>query len=269
MGRTIRLAAALSSDAGIIAAIRWIRKPSSRERVRQLTCRHDWAPTSGVVTSDTEWCRKCDARRLTLGTPSDNRAAYAYDERPHTRNGTGRSHVAGSRKFGVPLDRMLGMQRPDGNAHGGTSPTSDLAAMPPDAFSPVRRGGTLREDLPRRTRKRVGDVHRMAGERLLWRLRGKHANIRSCLGFAAQTARTGPNRNTGSAAPMPRTRMLSAARHAEDGATRAIRRCGSASDRDATRTEGASGSGLGSRQRRATVKSASASHWPLAAPAFV
>jgi hypothetical protein len=43
---------------------------------------------------------------------------------------------------------------------------------------------------------------------------------------------------------------------------------GSASDRAATRAEGASGSGLGSRQRRATVKSASASHWPLAAPAL-
>jgi hypothetical protein len=39
------------------------------------------------------------------------------------------------------VGHTLAMQRPDGNAHGGPSPTSDLAATPPDAF-PVRRGGT-------------------------------------------------------------------------------------------------------------------------------
>jgi len=39
------------------------------------------------------------------------------------------------------------MQRPDGNAHGGPSPTSDLAAMPPDAFllGGASRGRLLRE----------------------------------------------------------------------------------------------------------------------------
>jgi hypothetical protein len=41
------------------------------------------------------------------------------------------------------VGHTLAVQRPDGNAHGGPSPTSDLAAMPPDA-SPwvVRCGGT-------------------------------------------------------------------------------------------------------------------------------
>jgi hypothetical protein len=44
----------------------------------------------------------------------------------------------------VAVGHKLAMQRPDGNAHGGPSPTSDLAAMPPDASNwVVRRGGTL------------------------------------------------------------------------------------------------------------------------------
>jgi hypothetical protein len=44
-----------------------------------------------------------------------------------------------SRARGRPLRKRfavghkLAVQRPDGNAHGGPSPTSDLAAMPPDA----------------------------------------------------------------------------------------------------------------------------------------
>jgi hypothetical protein len=38
----------------------------------------------------------------------------------------------------------------------------------------VRRGGTLREDLPRRTRKTVAADAQLAGERLLWRLGGTY-----------------------------------------------------------------------------------------------
>src|ERR1019366_239523 len=44
----------------------------------------------------------------------------------------------------VAVGHKLAMQRPDGNAHGGPSPTSDLAATPPDAsLWVVRRGGIL------------------------------------------------------------------------------------------------------------------------------
>ena len=62
-------------------------------------------------------------------------------------------------------------------------------------------------------------------------VRLKDANIRSCLGFAVQTAPSGSSRSTGSAARIRTIRMLSGPR-AVSGATRAIRRCGSASDRD-------------------------------------
>ena len=63
-------------------------------------------------------------------------------------------------------------------------------------------------------------------------VRLKDANIRSCLGFAVQTAPSGPSRSTGSAARIRTIRTLFAARRAGSGATRACRPCGSASDRD-------------------------------------
>jgi hypothetical protein len=89
--------------------------------------------------------------------------------------------------------------------------------------------------LPRE--RTVAAVDRIAGERRSWPLKAIHANIRSCHGFAAPTAPTGPNRGTGSTARIRKIRMLSAARRAASGAIRAIRRCGLASDPDATRTE--------------------------------
>jgi len=56
------------------------------------------------------------------------------------------------------------------------------------------------------------------------------ANIRSCLGFAAPTARTVLGRSTGRAARSRTIRMRSSVRRAGSGATRAIRSCGSVSD---------------------------------------
>jgi hypothetical protein len=67
------------------------------------------------------------------------------------------------------------------------------------------------------------------------RLRPSHANIRSCRGLAVPTVTTGPSLSTGNAGRSRTIRMLSGARRAASGATRPIRPCGSASDRDATR----------------------------------
>ena len=54
---------------------------------------------------------------------------------------------------------------------------------------------------------------------------------------AARIALIGPSRSIGSAARIRTIRMLFSARRAGSGATRAIRPCGLASDRDATRAE--------------------------------
>ncbi len=62
--------------------------------------------------------------------------------------------------------------------------------------------------------------------------------------------------------------MLSAARGAGSGAIRAIRRCESASDRDATRADDASGSLLWSRPALPMTGPGGASHGRLAPPLF-
>ena len=52
----------------IVAAGRWLMQRESRQTVKriakQMLCRHDWEriPTD-VITDDSDWCKKCDARR--------------------------------------------------------------------------------------------------------------------------------------------------------------------------------------------------------------
>jgi hypothetical protein len=59
--------------AAILSAVRWLRDPDNRQRLRQRLCRHDWEtieplhPGPGnrliFVNSYSERCRKCDATR--------------------------------------------------------------------------------------------------------------------------------------------------------------------------------------------------------------